>query len=490
MIKYKRLAAKLISAIFLLILTIAFTATLYATGDLFVNLNGQPLELTQPPTNIGGRVMVPFRDIFEALDAEVFWDHEFQTISAVGSSGSKQIVLTIGSETAMLNGNPVLLDAAPVIVSGRTLVPIRFVSESLGAYVRWDGDTGTVYITSKSYSPWPQAIFESDPSFFEANIQFRNENQSSRLIPSNGLLARAIEDFYRVNLRYIKRQYAGLQTNGTYNIDSSISDGLREAIISGLREESFMMNFPVNVEYFEEVLKNIDFYVVTDPNDVLGLAGYTYMHHGNRVVTVIIRNESWEEGAGLAMVTYVTIHELLHAFGFGEPSTGAITHLLMRLDQSARRHEILVYNPGFDLTLVRRLDREGRSAEYFNSLWSNDSAVALWNREMPDVPAAKLNRARSIGETFVMYNREMAQIFESATGYCLFDAGHQMGEDWRIMNGEISGATQAKIDAARRSFNYMLDVKNRFAGGRRDLWDFYLVLEWFIEANHGSIKSA
>ena len=478
---------KHITALFLLILVFGIAATVYADeSDIGINFNGQPLTLARSPVNINGRVMVPFRDIFEAFDAEVYWHDESRTISAYHHD--RHIVLTIGSETAMINGSPISLDVAPVILSDRALVPIRFVSESLNAYVRWDDGTRTVYIVSQlQYEPWPRAVFEADPNFFRANPQFRNEDQSTGLIPSNAVLARTIAEFYRTNFRYITRQYVGLQQNQRYNIDSNISNALREAIAVGLRGESFMRNFPVNVSYFESILKNIDFYVVTDPDNILGVDGYASGHYGNRHIVVIILNGSEEEDNALARATYITIHELLHSFGFGEPSTVAITHLLMRLDQDSRQHDLLVYNPSFDLTLIRKLDSEGRADEYFNSLWSNAGAIALWDREMPGVSAAKLNRARSIGETFVMDNREMLQIFESATGYCLFEAGLQMGKDWRMKNGEISDATQAQIDAARLRFNYMLDLKNRFAYGREDLLEFYLVLEWVIGVNHEEI---
>lgn len=97
------------------------------------------------------RVMVPMRSIFEALGAEVEWNPDSRSITA--RSGSVTVLLTIGSSTAFIyspgeNGTvAVNLDAPPVIVGDRTIVPLRFVSESLKAAVRWDGSTRTVYIT-------------------------------------------------------------------------------------------------------------------------------------------------------------------------------------------------------------------------------------------------------------------------------------------------------------------------------------------------------
>ena len=54
--------------------------------------------------------------------------------------------MQIGKKSATVNGKEVVLDVAPFIVNGRTLVPIRFISETFGAQVNWDGNTKTVTI--------------------------------------------------------------------------------------------------------------------------------------------------------------------------------------------------------------------------------------------------------------------------------------------------------------------------------------------------------
>ena len=110
-------------------------------------LNGSRLDFEVPPTIEGGRVLVPLRTIFEALEAEVGWDKTTQTVTA--NRASTRIELTIGEPYAYINGVLVNLDTPARTINSRTLVPLRFVSEALGASVAWDGSTSTVTITSE-----------------------------------------------------------------------------------------------------------------------------------------------------------------------------------------------------------------------------------------------------------------------------------------------------------------------------------------------------
>lgn len=113
-----------------------------------VVLNGQELSFDVPPTIEEGRTLVPMRAIFEALGAEVGWDGATRTVTAAKSQTT--IRLTIGVKVAYRDGVSVTLDAPAKIINGRTLVPLRFVSEALGCKVDWDTKTQTVTIASAS----------------------------------------------------------------------------------------------------------------------------------------------------------------------------------------------------------------------------------------------------------------------------------------------------------------------------------------------------
>ena len=108
-------------------------------------VNGQPLTTDAPPYLEGGRVMVPFRSIFEALGATVSWDAGQQAVT--GTRGGTTVRLVVGSGTAYVNEQAVTLDASAKIVAGRTFVPLRLVGEALGAGVNWDSASSTVGIT-------------------------------------------------------------------------------------------------------------------------------------------------------------------------------------------------------------------------------------------------------------------------------------------------------------------------------------------------------
>ncbi len=98
----------------------------------------QASEITLQGEIVQGRFLVPMRGIFEALGAVVDWDGDTRTVT--GTKGNICVKLTIDSNTATVNGETLELDVSATIIDGRTFVPTRFVSESLGAHVVWDGE--------------------------------------------------------------------------------------------------------------------------------------------------------------------------------------------------------------------------------------------------------------------------------------------------------------------------------------------------------------
>ncbi|MBE7050088.1 MAG: copper amine oxidase N-terminal domain-containing protein [Ruminococcaceae bacterium] len=109
-----------------------------------MSVNGKTVPFDQPPVLENGRTLVPLRAIFEALGASVEWDAVAQTVRSV--KGNNQISLQIGSATMYVNGTPKTLDVAAKIINGRTLVPVRAVSEAFGGKVEWDQYSQTVVI--------------------------------------------------------------------------------------------------------------------------------------------------------------------------------------------------------------------------------------------------------------------------------------------------------------------------------------------------------
>ena len=111
-----------------------------------VELNGTPVAFSVAPFQVGNRTMVPMRAIFEALGAEVQWNEAMQTVTATKDATNVQ--LTIGETDAQVDGQTVVLDVPAMIRRGSTMVPLRFVSESLGANVGWSEANQLVSIST------------------------------------------------------------------------------------------------------------------------------------------------------------------------------------------------------------------------------------------------------------------------------------------------------------------------------------------------------
>src|SRR5574341_1036529 len=120
-------------AVMLVAATVGGTAVAQAPVQVFVD--GEQVQFDQPPIVIGSRVLVPLRGIFEKMGAFVEWNPATRSVRAV--RGTTVVELQIGSTAARVNGSPITLDVPAQIVSGRTLVPLRFISESLGASVQY-----------------------------------------------------------------------------------------------------------------------------------------------------------------------------------------------------------------------------------------------------------------------------------------------------------------------------------------------------------------
>ncbi|MGE5422719.1 MAG: stalk domain-containing protein [Ignavibacteriales bacterium] len=117
-----------------------------AKGVISVLINNQPLKLDIAPQVRNGRTLVPLRAIFEGLGATVQWNAADKSITA--TKGSQTLSLVLGKATATNNGQQVTLEVPPMIIGGRTMVPLRFVSENMGAQVKWEGNIRQVSIVS------------------------------------------------------------------------------------------------------------------------------------------------------------------------------------------------------------------------------------------------------------------------------------------------------------------------------------------------------
>ncbi len=113
-------------------------------GDLSAYVNGAKKTLDAAPVIKNSRTMLPIRFVAESLGASVLWDDVTRTVTV--KSEAAPVEKVTGANTARVNGNEISLDSAAFIENSRTYLPVRFVAENLGASVLWDDATKTVTI--------------------------------------------------------------------------------------------------------------------------------------------------------------------------------------------------------------------------------------------------------------------------------------------------------------------------------------------------------
>ena len=112
-----------------------------------VVLNGKEMKFDVPPMLMNDRTMVPLRAIFEALGAKVDYDDTTKKITA--TLGNTVVTLRVDTPAMYVNGSEHMLDMPATVVDGRTLVPVRAVSEAFNCEVTWDGKNNVVSIKRK-----------------------------------------------------------------------------------------------------------------------------------------------------------------------------------------------------------------------------------------------------------------------------------------------------------------------------------------------------
>jgi hypothetical protein len=133
-------------------MVLALLAVATPAFAITVTVNGQAIGLNPAPIERAGRVFVPLRGVFENLGATVVYENGVINATA----GSQTVSLTIGSRQATVDGQDQTLDVAPFIIGASTYVPLRFVSQALGATVDYDGSNQTVAVITNS-APAPAA---------------------------------------------------------------------------------------------------------------------------------------------------------------------------------------------------------------------------------------------------------------------------------------------------------------------------------------------
>ena len=115
-------------------------------NPVYVKFNGDILGFDEPPIIEDGSTLVPMRFLFEQMGAYVEWDSETQTATA--TLDNKALTFSIDNVNARINNKPAKMDVPARLVNGKTMVPLRFLSENMGYDVDWDADSRTAIVNS------------------------------------------------------------------------------------------------------------------------------------------------------------------------------------------------------------------------------------------------------------------------------------------------------------------------------------------------------
>ncbi len=165
----KKLVTALVGAVLLVLMWSGGGGTSYAADNqVRLFLNRTELVPEVPPRIVNDLTLVPVRIISEELGAEVSWNQEKQQVTIKRDGALLQ--LAINNPVASVNGAAFKLETAPVLDSGTTLLPVRFVTENLGMDVQWDNLTRSVFLFDKSSSIPVSSGQSSEPPKAGASI--------------------------------------------------------------------------------------------------------------------------------------------------------------------------------------------------------------------------------------------------------------------------------------------------------------------------------
>lgn len=247
-----------------------------------VNILVDGNELSDKGEIIDGRTLVPVREIAEALGADVVWDEALQEVRLyknvvdITASGDvnadiqREVKLKIGGNKVYINGiETFTLDVPAQIINGKTMIPVRGVSESFGADVSWDDSTKTVSIKKALNDSYSEAKIQNDLIKAAENEVIKGiVGEEVKLVERDQVSAEELDYVYGVDFKY---EYPFTRHNKVGLYESSSTGGTIGDMIYDLSE------FDENVQGVQVVngltITNIDgeFYFSLNELEQLGL---------------------------------------------------------------------------------------------------------------------------------------------------------------------------------------------------------------------------
>jgi len=131
------------------VFAIIFSTAVYADAPISVTVDGERVNFAdQQPVVIDGRTLVPVRGVFEALGFEVDWNSHLALVTI--SRAGTVIIIEPDSDIFAANGVRHVLEVQAQIINGRTMLPLRAILESVNYEVAWDANSRTVLVSTES----------------------------------------------------------------------------------------------------------------------------------------------------------------------------------------------------------------------------------------------------------------------------------------------------------------------------------------------------
>ncbi len=251
--KIKKLSCGVIGAMIVLSCNPVFATT----DEVIVKLNDHTLTFDVNPVIENGRTLVPFRKIFEELGCAVSYQEDSKGMIVSARRGNDLISLRVGQYDMEVDFETKKLDVAPKIINGRTLVPLRAISEALDCKVKWDDETRTVDISSK-----------------QGQYKIKTQNITKVIRADDGTMIMSIDCSYPVIENdgangfcdYINKEYKE-------QAEKYVKD-VEEQWISDAKETYSEMS----KEYFEPLTFNFYYDVTLNRNNMLSITTYDYSY--------------------------------------------------------------------------------------------------------------------------------------------------------------------------------------------------------------------
>lgn len=311
-----------------LVCVMCISSTVFA-ANVNVQLNGKIVDFTDEAGNkveaqtINSRTMVPMRKIFELLGASIEWNAGTKTVTA--TKDGTVIKLQINNENAEViksgKSEKIKLDSKPIILNNRTMVPLRFISESLDKQVGWDSLNQTAVIIDYDY--FLEKIKKETPTLYRAITEMPSSSANIQVTRSYSDLSNSANN----TISKVEAQVAQINDN-EQNITVNISGN--SLLFKEIADEGWN-NFNLNVKYNNDGVT----YTTSSPvfSKMLNSTGQTYKELGlagryNMSVPELIKDMLNIDENKITVSTFKVIRDefdnLLKLFSFSESNGKAV----------------------------------------------------------------------------------------------------------------------------------------------------------------------